>query len=248
MPKLFIQLIAALALSLPSCLFGIQASAQDSATAATFSKSHAFIGTQVPLQFTAGYGYRFSHRLSARAQAGFVVKPYSRVMVDAMEVFGLDEYIARVIRKSFKSGTIVGIGPTYHFGNNYIGIYGQYFDLKGEGITTADALSVYFKQDFTDFDLTGFPVFEFSMQSNLINAGALVGRRFPLRNPRLSLNGEVGLSKIVASKNSFSSNRPLIDQSLFATEIYKEIDTEMQTAYWKHGFIPTLNLYLVYQF
>ena len=215
--------------------------------AATFSKSHVFIGTQVPLQFTAGYGYRFSNRLSARAQGGFITKPYSGFIVDAMEAFGLDEYLARVIKKSFKKGSVFGIGPAYHFGKSYIGVYGQYMHLSGGGITPADALSVYFKKDFTDFDVTGLPVFEFSMQSNMVNAGALFGRKFQLKAPRLSIDAEAGVSKILGSKNSFSSNRALIDQTSFAKNLYKEIDTEMQKAYWKHGFIPTLNLYLVYR-
>jgi hypothetical protein len=250
MPKLFVRLFNCLAFFMLVCLAAMKASAQDSATSTlptTFSKSHVFIGSQVPLQFTAGYGYRFSNRVSARVQAGFVTKPYSGFIVDAMEGFGLDKYLGRVIKKAFKSGTVLGIGPAYHFGKNYVGVYGQYLHLRGSGITLADALSVYFKKDFTEFDVTGLPVFEFSMQSNMVNAGALFGRRFPLRNPRLSLNGEVSLSKIVASKNSFSSDRPLVDQTSFAKYIYAEIDTEMQKAYWKHGFIPTLNLYLVYQ-
>lgn len=245
----FVKRPASLAVILLLC--AMQSPAQDSVlhtgVPATFSKSHVFIGTQAPLQFTAGYGYQFSNRLSARVQAGFITKPYSGFIVDAMETFGLDKYLARVIKKAFKNGTVFGIGPDYHFGKSYVGIYGQYMHLSGGGITPADALSVYFKKDFTEFDVTGLPLFEFSMQSNIINAGALFGRRFALRNPRLSLNGEIGFSKIMTSKNSFSSNRSLVDQTAFAQNIYKEIDKEMQDAYWKHGFIPTLNLYLVYQ-
>jgi hypothetical protein len=29
--------------------------------------------------------------------------------------------------------------------------------------------------------------------------------------------------------------------------MYKEFDREMQSAYWKHGFIPSINVYLVYR-
>jgi hypothetical protein len=232
-------------------LCAMQMQAQDSVRHTgdpqTFSKAHVFIGTQVPLQFTGGLGYQFSDRVSARAQAGFITKPYSGFIVDAMEAFGLDKYLGRVIRKAFRSGTVFGIGPVYHFGKNYVGVYGQYMHLKGGGITPADALSVYFKKDFTEFDLTGLPVFEFSMQSNMVNAGALFGRRFDLKNPRLSINGEIGLSKIVASRNSFSSNRTLIDRTSLARNLYADLDKEMQDAYWKHGFVPTLNLYLVYR-
>lgn len=212
----------------------------------TYSKAQVFVGTQIPLQFTAGVGYRFRNRLSARAQAGFITKPYSGFIVDAMKAFGMDKQLARVIKKAFQRGTVIGIGPNYHFGKNYVGVFGQYMHLKGGGITPADALSVYFKKDFTQFDVLGLPTFEFSMQSDMVNAGALFGHEFRLRNPTFSINGEVGLSKIMTSKNSFTSNRPLVDQTFFAQNLYKEIDQEMQDAYWKYGFIPTLNLYFVY--
>lgn len=212
MTKTFLQRITNLTIIIMLAMTGTTSWAQDSAVhntaPTTFSKSHVFIGTQVPLQFTAGYGHRFSQRLSAWAQGGFITKPYSGFIVDAMEAFGLDKYPGRVIKKAFKSGRVFGIGPNYHFGKNYIGVYGQYMHLSGGGITPADALRVYFKKDFTEFDVTGLPAFEFSMQSNIANAGALFGRRFPLKNTRLSLNGEVNLSRIIASKNSFSSNRP----------------------------------------
>lgn len=250
MKSLFVPFLTALLvllLLMPGTPMQAQDSTKQTTAPTTFSNSHVFIGTQVPLQFTVGYGYRFSKRLSAQAQAGIMTKPYSGFIVDAMKSFGMDEYLARVIKKAFKNGLVFGVGPNYHFGNNYIGVYGQYMHLQGGGITPADALSVYFKKDFTAFDPTGLPAFEFSMQSNIANAGALFGHEFRLRNPRVSINGEISLSKIVASKNSFSSNRSLIDQTSFAQNIYKEIDKQMRDAYWKYGFIPTLNLYLVYR-
>ncbi len=91
----------------------------------TYSKSHIFIGTQIPLQCTAGYKYRFSNRLSARAQAGFITKPYSGFIVDAMEAFGMNKQLSRVIKKAFKSGTVIGIGPNYHFDRKYDVVYEQ---------------------------------------------------------------------------------------------------------------------------
>jgi len=245
------KLAACLCLSLVMILSGTNVFAQDKWDSAvvikTFSKSHVFIGTQIPLQFTAGYGYQFSNRFSARAQAGLITKPYDNFIVNAMEAFGLDKYLSTVIKKAFQNGTVLGIGPDYHFGQNYVGVYGQYIHLKGGGITPADALSVYFKKDFSGFDLLGLPVFEFSMQSNMLNTGALFGHTFQLKNPQFALNLEAGISKIVASKNSFASNRPLVDATPFAQNLYKELDDEIQSAYWKHGFIPTLNFYLVYR-
>lgn len=229
---------------------GLSLSAQDTTvyqtSNKTLSESNVFIGTQVPLQITAGYEYRFSNRLSARVQAGYINKPYSGYIVNAMEAFGMDKYLARVIKKAFKSGSVISVGPNYHFGKNYVGLYGQYIHLKGRGITPADAFSLYFKKDFTQFNVSGLPTFEFSMQSNILNAGALFGHMFQLRDPRFSINGEAGFSKIVASKNKFSTNRTLIDQTAFARNLYSEIDQEMRDAYWKYGFIPTINVYLIY--
>lgn len=211
-----------------------------------FSKSRVFIGTQVPLQFTVGYDYQISNQFSVRAQAGFLTRPYQGLIVNSLETFGLDKLLGRVIKKAFRTGTVLSIGSDYHFGKNYVGISGQYIHLKGGGITPADALSVYFKKDFSDFDLTGLPVFEFSMQSDILNIGALFGHEFQLHNPNFSINTEAGLSKIVASQNSFSSNRSLIDATAFGQNIYNELDKEMRTAYWKYGFIPTIGIYLVY--
>lgn len=209
-------------------------------------RSSIFAGTQIPLQFTVGYEYRLSKVLSARAQAGFVGQPYSGFIVDAMEAFGMDKYLSQVIRKSFEGGVVIGAGPNFHFGKNYIGVFGQYMRLKTGGITPADALSIQFKKDFSQFDVTGLPVFVFNMQSSMFNTGLLYGRQFTLRNPRFAINAEAGIAKVVASKNNFSSNRSLIDRTRFATNLYRELDEEIRSAYWKHGFIPTLNLYFVY--
>lgn len=234
------------------CILSVfKTAAQDtlshSAVKNDFSKSSLFIGTQIPVQFTAGYEQGFSERLSVRIQAGFISKPYSGFIVDAMRAFGMNEYLAKVIKKAFQSGSVYSIGPNYHFGKNYVGVHGQYMHLKGGGITPADALSVYFKKDFNQFDITGLPMFQFSMQSNIINVGALFGHTFQLGNPRLSLNGEVGFSKIVASKNTFSSNRTLIDQTSFARNLFGEIDQGMRDAYVKYGYIPTINVYLFFR-
>ena len=230
----------------------LKATAQDSLTSSNvqkdFAKSSFFIGTQIPVQFTAGFEQGFGSRLSVRLQAGFISKPYSGFIVDAMQAFGMNKYLARVIKKAFQSGSVFSIGPNYHFGKNYVGVYGQYLHLTGGGITPADALSIYFKKDFTQFDITGLPAFQFSMQSNIFNVGALFGHQFQLGNPHLSLNGEVGFAKIVASENTFSSNRTLIDQTSLARNLYSEIDQSIRKDYVKYGYIPTINVYLVFRF
>lgn len=236
-----------LSFALTNSYLSAQIKSGNSETGNTFSKSSIFIGTQIPLQFTTGYAFQISNHFSAKAQAGFLTKPYDGLIVNSLQVFGLDKNLGRVIKKAFRTGRLLGIGLDYHFGKNYAGIYGQYIHLKGGGITPADALSVYFNQDFSSFDPTGLPAFEFNMQSDILNINAMFGHEFQLRNPHLSINTEVGLSKIVASKNYFSSNRSAVDGTAFARNIYNQIDKEMRTAFWKYGFIPTISVYLVYR-
>lgn len=244
-------MLSALLLCTITVFMVISVSAQDT-TADTFTegktaRNSLLAGTQIPLQFTVGYEHRLSRQVSARVQVGIVSKPYSSFIVDAMEANGMDKYLSRVIRKSFRGGIVLGLGPNFHFGKNYFGITGQYMRFRAGGITPADALSIHFKKDFSQFDLNGLPLFEFAMQSNIINAGLLYGRQFQLRHPRLALHAEAGIAKIVASNNSFSSNRSSVDRTRFAANLYAELDEEMRSAYWKHGFIPTLNLYLFYR-
>ncbi len=241
-PKLFLSVLI---LTLSASLVA-QDSARVSSGNKSLTKSRLFIGSQIPVDFTAGYSYQFNDRYSAAAHVGFITKPYSSFLINAMQTFGMDENLGKVIKKAFRTGGVYGIGPTYHFKKTHVGVFGQYMHLKGGGITPADALSVYFKKDFTPLNVNSLPAFEFSMQSNLVNVGALFGYVFQLRNPRLSINSEASLSKIIGSKNTFSSNRTLIDRTAFVQNIYREIDDEMRDAFIKYGFIPSLNLYLVY--
>ena len=133
---------------------------------------------------------------------GIITRSYSGFIIDAMETFGMDKKLSQVIGKAFRSGTVTSIGPNYHFGRNYVGIYGQYMRSKGGGITPADALSVYLKKDFTQFNITGIPLFEFSMQSDAWNAGALFGHEFRLRNSRFSLRGKQGFPRSLPRKTA----------------------------------------------
>lgn len=212
-----------------------------------YSSHSLFIGTQIPLQYSAGYAYRFSNHFSARLQAGVLTKPYDRFIRSSMEAFGLEKELSRVIAKSFRGGTLLGLGGNYHFSKNYTGIYGQYLHLRSGGITPADALGVYFKRDFSGFDPQGLPAFEFSMQSDLYQIGALYGRQFQLPHPRWRIDAEVSLAKVIGSSSTFASNRSVVDRTGIAKGLYRTLNQEVGQAYQQHGWLPTINLYLVYQ-
>jgi hypothetical protein len=238
-------LIFALSLS-----FGLQA--QDRVPTANptplgYATHSFFIGTQIPLQYAVGYSYRFSNHFSARLQVGVLTKPYDRFIRSSMEAFGLDKELGRVIAKSFRGGTLLGTGVNYHFRKSYAGLFGQYVHLQSGGVTPADALGIYFKRDFSGFDPQGLPTFAFSMQSKLYQLGALYGRQFYLTNPRWRIDAELSLAKVITSRSSFSSNRPAVDRTGLAKSLYQVLDREVGKAYQQHGWLPTINMYLVYQ-
>ena len=215
--------------------------------ARSFSSHSIFIGTQIPLQYSVGYAYRFSNHFSGRVQLGVLTKPYDRFIRGSMEAFGLNKELGRVIAKSFRGGTLLTTGANYHFGKNYAGLYGQYINLRSGGVTPADALGIYFNRDFSDFDPQGLPAFEFSMQSNLFQLGALYGRQFQLKSPRWRIDAELSLAKVITSNSDFTSNRSAVDRTGLAKRLYQVLDREVGKAYQQHGWLPTINVYLVYQ-
>lgn len=236
-----------LPLSFSFCLLGQDGPIRFTKEPLLYRSHSLFIGTQIPLQYTTGYAYRFSNHLSGRIQLGVLTKPYDRFIRGSMEAFGLDKELGRVIEKSFRGGTLLGLGANYHFGKNYAGLYGQYLHLRSGGVTPADALGIYFKGDFSGFDPKGLPGFEFSMQSNLFQLGALYGRQFQLPHPRWRIDAEVSLAKVIASTSTFASNRPTVDRTGLAKSLYQTLNREVGEAYRQHGWLPTINVYLVYQ-
>ena len=243
--KIILTFILSLSISLR--LLGQDSPARFKKELLPYSAHSLFIGTQIPLQYTAGYNYRFSQPLSARVQVGLLTKPYDQFILNSMEVFGLDKELSRVIEKSFRGGTFLGAGVNYHFGKSYAGLHGQYLRLRSGGVTPADALGIYFDRDFSNFDPQGLPDFEFSMQSNLFQLGALYGRQFQLPHPRWRIDAELSVTKVIASSSTFASNRPSVDRTGLAKSLYQILNREVGEAYRQHGWLPTINLYLVYQ-
>jgi hypothetical protein len=207
----------------------------------------AMIGTQFPLQYTIGFNYPISPKISARAQIGLLTKPYDRIVLKAMESFGLEKKLSRTIESSLQNGLMATLGANYHFGKNYVGLYGQYAHLKGE-TNLAEAASAYFGRDLSFLNPFGISLLELSTSSNLYNIGLLYGRRFILPNPRFEILAEAGFGKILGSSNKFTSNQAFIERIPVVQQLYATMDRDFNSAYWKHGFLPSINIYLTYHF
>jgi hypothetical protein len=229
-------------------LFFIQtfAFAQDTNTEKDAGPS-IMVGTQIPLQYSIGINYHFSPVISARAQFGLLTKPYDRMVLAIMEQFGLEKSINRIIERSLNNGLMYTLGGNYHFGKNYVGIYGQHARLSGN-ISLEDAASAYFSRDLSFLSPFGVSLLEISAKSNLYNAGLLYGRRFTLSNPKFEILAEAGIAKILGSNNQFSTNQRLLEQVPLVKQLYRNLDSDFASAYRRYGYLPTLNIYLNYHF
>ena len=207
-----------------------------------------FVGLQVPLNYTIGYRYRFSQRISAEAQGGIIAAPFDRYTLTLLEGFGLDPTLSQVIDRSFQQGSTASLGITVHANSPWYGtLFGQYAHFSAGPITPADGLGVYFQRDFSSFGLLGSPSFVFNLQSNLWITGLRVGRSFQFGDSPFGLNTELSLGKIIATKNTFSSNRSGVDALGVTQRLYNSLDNEIDTNLRQHGFLPTLNVLLTYR-
>ncbi len=206
-----------------------------------------FAGVQVPLNYTLGYRYQISRRVSAQVQGGLIAAPFSRYTLKTLEGFGLDPILSRAIGESFQRGNSVSVGVNLHARTPwYVGVYGQYIQLAAGPITPADGLGVYFKRDFSGFGLLDSPSFVFNLQSNLWVSGLRVGRAIRFGESRFGLNLEASLGKILSTKNTFSSNRPFVDGLGITQRLYANLDADIDTKLRANGYLPTLNVLFTY--
>jgi hypothetical protein len=233
-----------LLLSLP-----LLARAQAAAPGERFPLRHTvFAGVQLPLSYTAGYQVQVSRRFSARVQGGLIVPPFDRYTLKTLEGFGLDRQLGDAIDRSFRRGSSLSIGVNVHANSPwYAGLFGQYVHLTSGAITPADGLGLYFKRDFSGFGPLASPALVFEMQSNLWLGGLRVGRSFQFADSRFGLNLEAGLGKIFATRNTFASNRSLVDALGITQRLYADLDHEIDSSLRQHGYLPTLDVLFTYR-
>ena len=214
------------------------------------TRNEAFIGSQFPLQFTAGYQYQLHPLVSVRVQAGAMIHPLDKIFLYSMEQSGLNKNLSRIIKESFDVGYLGTAGVNVHYRKFYLGIYAQYGHLRGQGRLT-DALYTYYRKDLPPIPPEFEPLLQglqLKWQSNIWNAGILVGRKFVLPNSRFAIHTEAGFTRTFSAINSFSSSNTFLDQTSLADQIYTRLDQEFKEAFRKYGYYPSINLYLFYTF
>jgi hypothetical protein len=206
------------------------------------------IGTQVPIQFTAGYQYNISDRYAIRGQFGVLTPPYDKIILKSMEAFGFDKKLSLALDEAFRSGLVGTLAPQLRFGNHSVVLQGQYVSLNGS-ITLQRAAELYLNRDLPD--LSGIPFLPAVMptlttRSSLFVLGLGYGWRLSPPGSRVSLQLEAGFSKILGSGSKFSSNIGILDNTALARGVYGQMENRLRDSYRQYGYVPSLGAYLVY--
>lgn len=206
-----------------------------------------FIGLDIPIQYTAGYQIQFK-KTSTQIQLGAINNPFDNYIIKTIEKFGADKDLMKVIENSFKKGWSFTIKENFKIKKSYLGIYGQYVNLKASDLPL-DLLQNYLNIDLYPFWPTtpiisplinyGNETTRIELSSNLFQIGFLYGRQFNLKNPRFSIKTEFSISKNIHTKNSFSSKSP------YPNIIYDTLDKDIKETFQEYAYIPSLNIYFV---
>jgi hypothetical protein len=206
-----------------------------------FAQTHRIkIVAEIPVQFGIGYEGQVSERFSVSVQGGVLTDPNSDLIINVLEKFGTDPDIILIIEDAFQFGLVGEFGVNYNFGKNYVGVFSQFINLRGNG-TTADPIENYFDTTIPVFPGNGGNT-DLKLRSSLIQGGLLYGRRFPLRNRHFEIDAEFGFSANLWSKSELSSERRNMN------ELSKQVDSELDYYYSNYGFVPSLSVILVYNF
>ncbi len=199
-------------------------------------------GSEIPLQYAIQYEMRTGNSFSVNAQFGVLTDPYNDAIIFTLESFGVDDKTIRLIENAFQFGLIIDVGVNYHFGKNYMGVYGQWINLTAAD-TPFELVENYLGISFPIPPFIPDFVPEVSLQSELFQLGLLYGRRFSFKNhPAIEIHTEFAVSKNLGSRSKLSSENVEVD---FVND---QVDKELDAIFSDYAYIPTLNIFFVYQF
>jgi len=199
---------------------------------------------QVPVQFGLGYEGKISKRFSFQTSAGILTQPNSTVIIEVLDALGTDPQIVLMIEDAFKFGFVGEGSLNYNFGRNYVGTFFQLIALHG-GDTPASLVEDYFNTDINNYPTrkgrTTTSEVYLHLTSTLYQGGLLYGRRFSLKNKRLEIDAEFGISANLGSQSKLTSDTRDL------TALSTAADTELAGYYSEYAFVPSLTVCLVYK-
>jgi len=190
---------------------------------------------EVPVQFGVSYNVQLGRRISAGLQTGFLSAPNSSLILYTLEQLGTERSIILMIEDAFHSGFVLEGGINYHFGKNYGGVFIQNIDLEGKNtprglIESAMGVEIPENPRFPGRDRL------LTLESRLLQAGLLFGRRVPIKNSRSEFRFELAASMNVDSRSSISS--PNRDFAI----LNERVNSYLSEIYRDYAIIPSLSI------
>lgn len=200
------------------------------------------LGTQIPLQYSLMYEFQPAERFSLNVGAGAIAPPYPTTILNIIGRLNVtSDRTNRLIEESYESGIVFEAGANYHFGKNYVRLFGQTMNLSGEA-SFADLAQIYTGINFNFNVNQGL-----ELNSRLIQAGLLFGHRFEFPDIRHQIHLEGSISKTFSAKTKFESGT-FLDRLGVVQTIYDQFDRDIDSFFKENSYVPTLNIYYVYKF
>lgn len=195
------------------------------------------VGTQIPLNYSIGVEQQVSRKFSVNFQAGILTSPYDQIILEVLKKFGTSEALTNTIGDAFSIGYMLQPTFKFNFGKNYFGLDYSFYSLIANDVPV-DAIENYYSVTLPKRQINRTN--NFTLTSNLHNLGILYGRLFQFRNPHLHLKLEFSIAK------TFSSSSTLTAEYGDVSHISPKIDDELNQYYIDYGYLPSLNVFLVY--
>jgi len=202
------------------------------------------IQAEVPVQFGLGYEARLSKRFSAQFELGLLTEPNTSLILSTLEALGTDQSVVLMVEDAFQSGIVFEAGGRYNFRKYYTGVFAQLLLLTGKD-TPNDLVESAMGVDLSDYptrpNRNRTTETTLQLNSNLVQVGVMIGRRFPFKNGRTEFDVEFGFSKNIYSSSSISSETRNYETLSTA------VDTYLADIYTDYAYVPSLTLALCHR-
>ena len=196
-------------------------------------------GFRIPVTHSAGVEYRFNNWLSASFHANILTNPYKKAFISILGINDKNEVLANTIGEALNFGLELQPSVKYWYKDYYFSVYYSNFRLVANA-SSHDIIENNFQFDIPDiYYLTSEDI---SLRTNLNNLGISFGRLFKTQIQHLNIKTELSVSKC------FASDSKLEGSSMLSSLLTQVVDDELTPYLVEFGYIPSINVYFVYNF
>ena len=195
-------------------------------------------GFRIPVTHSAGVEYWFNKWLSVSFHGNILTNPYKKAFIDILEINDKNKVLANTIGEAFSFGLELQPAVKYWYKNYYFSLYYSNFSLLAKD-SPLNVIKNYYQVNIPD--ILYFTGSDISLNTTLNNIGISFGRLFNTKIPHLIIKTGLSLSKC------FESHSKMDGMSLLTSILNHEIDRELSPYLVRSGYIPSINIYFVYE-